>query len=95
MIHLGNPPSSIAEMLRKLDVPNHFWFLQKLINTFNILLSVTKKICQRNYLEKRLRLGLPTNHAIYVAKCNLSATKSKTNSDDCFKHSIAMFVMQI
>ena len=92
---LENPPSSIAQMLQTADVPNHYRFLQKLIKTFNILLAVTRKICQRNYLEKMVRLGLPTNHAVYVADCIISATKSTMKSDGKQKQSMAMFVMHI
>jgi len=82
-------------MLNNLSVMSPPGFPQQLLKTFNILLKVTKKITQPNFLEKLFRLDLPTNHAKFVTEKILFTKKSTLKSDANYEVHIARTVMHM
>ena len=55
-----NPNFSIPTLLMTLGIMGPPGLLPQLLGVFYSFMKVTKKILQRNYLEKHLRLGLHT-----------------------------------
>ena len=90
-----NAAWSIFQMVSSLSVMSPPGFPQQLLKTFNVLLKVTKKITQRNFVEKLLKLDLPTGHAKFVTGRILSTNKSSLKSNPSYRLHILRSVMHM
>ena len=77
-----NPSSSIPNLLASLFIPRLPGLLQQLFGAFYSLMKVTKKILQRNYLEKLLKLGLQTTHSQFITKKMIRSFKTNISDED-------------
>ena len=88
-----NAAWSMYQIISSLHVVSPTGFPQQLLKTFNILLKVTKKITQRNFVEKLLRCGLPTSHAQFLTRRILSSSKSSLKLNPSYRLHIVRTVM--
>ena len=95
MLKPTNAAWSISQIIYNLPVMSPQGFPQQILKTFNCLMKVTKKITQRNFLEKLFKLGLPTKHADFITRRILAANKSSFRSDPCYKQHITKTIMHM
>jgi len=93
-------PSDMAVPVRNLSIK--YWlpdnprlFQQQMLLTLNSLLKVTKKIAQRNFLEKLRKMNLLTQHAAYIRRLVVSANKAKSRTSKKNLDSIGDILMEI
>ena len=75
-----NPVLSIRSLLHSFGVQGSEDLIRQLLGAFHTYLKVTKKILQRNYLQKLFKLGLHTAHSMFVTKKMMRSYK--TNERD-------------
>ena len=63
-----SPRSFIPFLLNSLSVQRSQDLIQQLLGAFYSFLKVTRKILQRNYLEKHLKLCLEMAHSGFITK---------------------------
>ena len=77
-----SPMISILTLLGFLSITGSPDLPQQLLGAFQSKLRVTKKILQRNYLEKHLKLGLGTSHSQFITKQMMRAYKTNYTEED-------------